>query len=276
MPSAGGQTQGCSGLEQSKATWEGGQSSCSHPWVFAYTTPPAQHIPSPALWSTLFTSSRKPSLTFHFVRSPFCYPRPSLTMQGVLFGCCGCVRSSFSGSQHLAQSQAHGRAGGHGLEVPTASGQPWSEEAIWRRTRDSGRQRRTEAKSRALGSGGGGWGRAAEGSGPQTLSIPQCPLSAGHGSLLSTLVSIRPGLQTTILGLGEPHDLKCHMRIRAGHAQASGPPAWGCVNPFQPRGPAEMRWAGDTLVSRAQDQQGHETWGPRTEPGTRTCTADAR
>lgn len=55
-----------------------------------------------------------------------------------------------------------------------------------------------------------GGARAAEDSGPQTLSISQCALSAGHGSLLSTLVSVRLGLQTTILGLGEPHDLKCH------------------------------------------------------------------
>lgn len=65
------------GAKQDNPGWWMEQLQC-HPWTFAYITPPAQHIPFPALWFTLFTSSRKASL---WVRSPPCYPCLTFTMQ---------------------------------------------------------------------------------------------------------------------------------------------------------------------------------------------------
>lgn len=68
-------------------------------------------------------------------------------------------------------------------------------------------ERRQRAELWGLRKAGGG--RAAEDSGPQTLHVPRCPLSAGHSSLLSTLAPIRCGPRTRILGPGEPPDSKC-------------------------------------------------------------------
>lgn len=82
-PSAGKQTQGCPGLRQSRATWKGGQSSCSYSWAFAYTASPAQQMSFPALW---FTSSRKPSVTFHWVSALFSIRIPASQCRGCAFG----------------------------------------------------------------------------------------------------------------------------------------------------------------------------------------------
>lgn len=72
----------CPGPGQSRSTqaerWGGGRVT-PEPW---HRLPPAQSMPFPALQFTLFTSSKKGSLTFPLRQEPFLHPHPSPTVQG--------------------------------------------------------------------------------------------------------------------------------------------------------------------------------------------------
>lgn len=138
------------------------------------------------------TSSRKPSLTFHFVRSPFCYPRPSLTMQGVLFGCCGCVRSSFSGvpapgaEPSTRQGWWSWAGGAHGLWAALVGrGHLEKDPGLWAPEKNRGKEQSSGVWGRRVGqSGRGQWATDAEH--PSVPTLGRSRLTAVHTGLHQT------------------------------------------------------------------------------------------